>query len=44
LVTEGDDETTLNLFLAALDGFTFMDIHRDHRIALRMPRRDRESR
>jgi hypothetical protein len=25
---EGDDETSLSLFMVALDGFTFMDVHR----------------
>jgi hypothetical protein len=28
LSAEGDDETALSLFTVALDGFTFMDIHR----------------
>jgi hypothetical protein len=27
-VTQGDDETALSLFTVALDGLTFMDIHR----------------
>ncbi|KAJ7288828.1 hypothetical protein C8J57DRAFT_1495097 [Mycena rebaudengoi] len=27
-VAEGDDETALSLFTVALDGFTFMDVHR----------------
>ncbi|KAJ7247735.1 hypothetical protein C8J57DRAFT_1673528 [Mycena rebaudengoi] len=28
LLAEGDDETALSLFNVALDGFTFMDVHR----------------